>query len=61
MAKPLYTFVQLSAALYGPLHMLEVALRNVADCQLATKRGVDDPQVLILKCQSVAWLRHATT
>ena len=30
LATRLYTFnVQLSAALYGPLHMLEVALRNV--------------------------------
>ena len=40
LATRLYTFnVQLSAALYGPLHMLEVALRNVADRQLTAKRG----------------------
>lgn len=51
LARRLYTFnVQLSAALYGPLHMLEVALRNVADRQLTAKRGVDwmdDPKVLV--------------
>ncbi len=42
LAKRLYTFnVELSAALYGPLHMLEVALRNVADRQLTAKRGAD--------------------
>lgn len=42
LAKRLYTFnVQLSAALYGPLHMLEVSLRNVADRQLTSKRGAD--------------------
>jgi hypothetical protein len=50
LAKRLYTFnVQLSAALYGPLHMLEVALRNVADRQLTVKRGanwMDDATVL---------------
>lgn len=41
LAKRLYTFnVELSAALYGPLHMLEVALRNVADRQLTAKRGL---------------------
>ncbi len=56
LAKRLYTFnVQLSAALYGPLHMLEVALRNVTDRQLAVKRGVDwldDAQVLTTRYQS---------
>jgi len=32
LAERLYTYnVQLSAALYGPLHMQEVALRNRAD------------------------------
>jgi hypothetical protein len=42
LAKRLYTFnVELSAALYGPLHMLEIALRNVADRQLTTRRGID--------------------
>lgn len=42
LAKRLYTFnVELSAALYGPLHMLEVALRNVADRRLTAKRGAD--------------------
>ncbi len=42
MALRLYTFnVQLSAALYGPLHMLEVALRNRADAQLTTVYGPD--------------------
>lgn len=50
LATRLYTFnVQLSAALYGPLHMLEVALRNVADRQLTVKRGanwMDDATVL---------------
>jgi hypothetical protein len=56
LAKRLYTFnVQLSAALYGPLHMLEVALRNVSDRQLTAKRGVgwmDDAQALTIKYQS---------
>jgi Abi-like protein len=55
LAKRLYTFnVQLSAALYGPLHMLEVALRNVADRQLTAKRGpdwMDDPQTMTTKYQ----------
>src|ERR1700738_1536241 len=55
LAKRLYTFnVQLSAALYGPLHMLEVALRNVADRQLIVKRGqnwMDDPQTLRMAYQ----------
>lgn len=56
LAKRLYTFnVQLSATLYGPLHMLEVALRNVADRQLVVKRGVDwldDDKTLTIKYQS---------
>jgi hypothetical protein len=56
LAKRLYTFnVQLSAALYGPLHMLEVALRNVTDRRLTTKRGaawMDDDKTLTIKYQS---------
>jgi hypothetical protein len=56
LAKKLYTFnVQLSAALYGPLHMLEVALRNVADRQLTAKRGaawMDDAKTLTTKYQT---------
>jgi hypothetical protein len=55
LATRLYTFnVQLSAALYGPLHMLEVALRNVADRQLTAKRGanwMDDAQTLTTRYQ----------
>jgi hypothetical protein len=55
LAKRLYTFnVQLSAALYGPLHMLEVALRNVADRQLTAKCGanwMDDAQTLRMPYQ----------
>jgi hypothetical protein len=55
LAKRLYTFnVELSAALYGPLHMLEVGLRNVADRQLTAKRGagwMDDPNTLSVKYQ----------
>lgn len=50
LAVRLYTYnVQLSAALYGPLHMLEVALRNVADKQLTTAFGatwIDQAPVL---------------
>lgn len=42
LAKQLYTFnVELSAALYGPPHMLEIALRNVGDRQLTARRGAD--------------------
>lgn len=55
LAKQLYTFNgQLSAALYGPLHMLEVALRNVADRQLVVRRGanwMDDPATLTVHYQ----------
>ena len=55
LAKRLYTFnVQLSAALYGPLHMLEVALRNVTDLRLTAMRGVDwmdDPATLTTNYQ----------
>jgi hypothetical protein len=51
LARRLYTFnVQLSAALYGPLHMFEVALRNVVDTRLIAAKGanwLDDPNVLI--------------
>lgn len=40
LAVRLYTYnVELSSALYGPLHMLEVALRNVADKQLTAAFG----------------------
>lgn len=50
LAVRLYTFnVQLSAALYGPLHMLEVTLRNVADAKLTAVYGadwMDDTKVL---------------
>jgi hypothetical protein len=50
LARRLYTFnVQLSAALYGPLHMFEVALRNVVDGQLTARKGpgwLDDNNVL---------------
>jgi hypothetical protein len=55
LAKRLYTFnVKLSASLYGPLHMLEVALRNVADRQLIVKRGanwMDDAATLTTRYQ----------
>lgn len=55
LAVRLYTFnVNLSAALYGPLHMLEVTLRNVADTKLTAVYGVDwmdDPAVLTTKYQ----------
>lgn len=50
LALRLYTFnVQLSAALYGPLHMLEVTLRNRADARLTAVYGpdwLDDPVAL---------------
>ena len=40
LAVRLYTYnVQLSTALYGPLHMLEVALRNVVDRKLSAAIG----------------------
>src|SRR6202022_1170814 len=56
LAKRLYTFnVQLSAALYGPLHMLEVALRNVADRQMTAKRGagwMEHDKTLTIKYQT---------
>jgi hypothetical protein len=40
LAERLYTYnVQLSAALYGPLHMQEVSLRNMADQALAQRYG----------------------
>src|SRR3546814_13937111 len=51
LAERLYTYnVQLSAALYGPLHMLEVVLRNMADARLAAPHGPavsDDPSILV--------------
>ncbi|KAK0332686.1 hypothetical protein LTR94_023888 [Friedmanniomyces endolithicus] len=50
LAERLYTFnVQLSAALYGPLHMLEVVLRNKVDAFLTQAYGaawLDDVAVL---------------
>lgn len=50
LAERLYTFnVQLSAALYGPLHMLEVVLRNKVDARLTQTHGpnwLDDVAVL---------------
>src|SRR3546814_19696232 len=40
LAESLYTYnVQLSAALYGPLHKHEVVLRNMADARLAAHHG----------------------
>jgi hypothetical protein len=40
LAERLYTYnVQLSAALYGPLHMQEISLRNMADQALAQRYG----------------------
>nr|WP_210185812.1 Abi family protein [Aureimonas phyllosphaerae] len=50
LARRLYTFnVQLSAALYGPLHMFEVALRNVTDRKMVADHGPDwlDDQALM--------------
>lgn len=50
LAERLYTYnVQLSAALYGPLHMQEITLRNMADLALAQRFWVSwhvDPAVL---------------
>lgn len=46
--------VSLSAALYGPLHMLEIALRNVSDRALTTVFGLDwmdDTTVLVTPYQ----------
>lgn len=55
LAEQLYTYnVQLSAALYGPLHMHEVALRNMADKALTHAFGphwFDDPAVLTTSYQ----------
>ncbi len=55
LAERLYTYnVQLSAALYGPLHMQEVALRNIADARMAQVYGaawLDDPAVLTVLYQ----------
>lgn len=50
LAERLYTYnVQLSAALYGPLHMQEISLRNMADRALENRYGSAwhlDPTVL---------------
>src|SRR3546814_1202963 len=58
LAERLYTYnVQLSAALYGPLHMLEVVLRNMADARLAAQHGaawIDDPAILVTNYQTGA-------
>jgi hypothetical protein len=55
LATRLYSFnVSLSAALYGPLHMLEITLRNVANRALVTAFGMDwmnDPAVLVTPYQ----------
>src|SRR3546814_8982159 len=55
LAERLYTYnVQLSAALYGPLHMLEVVLRNMADARLAAQHGaawIDDPAILVTRSE----------
>lgn len=56
LADRLYTYnVQLSAALYGPLHMQEIALRNMADGALIRRYGqtwFDDPAVLTTAYQA---------
>lgn len=56
LAARLYTYnVQLSAALYGPLHMQEVALRNMTDRALIKSHGLnwfDDPTVLTTAYQA---------
>ncbi|MCE2890080.1 MAG: hypothetical protein ACK5TM_00415 [Methylobacterium sp.] len=44
IALRLYTYnVQLSAALYGPLHIFEVSLRNSIDSALVSKFGISWP------------------
>lgn len=57
LAERLYTYnVQLSAALYGPLHMQEIALRNMTDGALIQRYGqtwFDDPAVLTTHYQAV--------
>lgn len=56
LAERLYTYnVQLSAALYGPLHMQEIALRNMADAALIQRYGqswFDNPAVLTTPYQT---------
>lgn len=56
LAERLYTYnVQLSAALYGPLHMQEVALRNMTDRVLIQRHGpnwFDNPAVLTTAYQT---------
>ena len=56
LAERLYTYnVQLSAALYGPLHMQEIALRNMADAALIQRYGqtwFDNPAVLTIAYQA---------
>lgn len=56
LAERLYTYnVRLSAALYGPLHMLEVTMRNKINVQLAQSYGaawLNDPAVLTTAYQA---------
>lgn len=56
LAERLYTYnVQLSAALYGPLHMQEIGLRNMADGALIQRYGqtwFDNPVVLTTPYQT---------
>lgn len=56
LGERLYTYnVQLSAALYGPLHMHEVSLRNMADRALTQRHGLnwfDNPAVLTVAYQA---------
>ena len=56
LAERLYTYnVRLSAALYGPLHMLEVTMRNRINVQLAQAFGpawLNDPKVLATPYQA---------
>ncbi len=58
LAQRLYTYnVQLSAALYGPMHMVEVALRNACDQTLTQRHGaswIDSAAVLVTTRQQDA-------
>lgn len=64
LAVRLYTFnIQLSAALYSPLHILEVALRNVIDRRLTAVYGpdwLDDPVALPGRYQRECVLKART-
>ena len=67
LAQRLYTYnVQLSAALYGPMHMVEVALRNACDQALTQRHGapwLDNATVLTAPHQhaSIATARQKLT